>query len=269
MKKLIKNPDLFLNLLLSVGKQGRGSTQRQPLSPIDTAKLIQRFKNEENLDNHKVSERLGLGRSRDITKKLYEKTDKTQVEFFLDLLELSPSSREFCAWDWEKGLDRINMTTLYRLKSLSHEEQDAIIQAIRNQKKEYLKTNGKSDKPLSSKEALKISQDRRVNPNIPLEEYINKIIGIRPVIEIHNFVVCMMNERLQNFIKSNEDYVEKLLEIFKNNIDGAFYDIDASNGRTITIEMDQIGLKRFNEEEANNGTTYSQFLNKFVEDKIV
>tara|TARA_Y100000590_G_C15742527_1_gene1020792 strand:- start:4253 stop:5062 length:810 start_codon:yes stop_codon:yes gene_type:complete len=268
LKKLTKNPELFKNLLLSVGKQGRGSTQKQPLSPIEVAKLIKRFKEEENIDSHRVSERLGLGRTRDITKKLYEKTDKTQVEFFLKLLELSPAIREFCAWDWEKGIDRINMTTLFRLNALKHEEQNQIVQAIRNQKRQFEKSNGEAPKPLTSKEALKISQDRRENPQIPIQEYIDKVIGIRPVEEIHNFVVCIMGKKLAKFVETNEDHVDKLLSILRNSLDGIFYDINAENGRTITIEMDPVGLKIFDKQEAENGATYSQFLNKFLEDKI-
>jgi len=268
LNKLIKNTKLYTKLLLSVGKQGRNSSKKQPLSPIDTAKLIKRLMEEENLDGHQASERLGLGRARDTTKSLYEKTDKTQVEFFLKLLELSPASREFCAWDWEDGIDRINMTTLFRLNALTHEEQNHIIQSIRKQKKEYRDSAGEAVKPLKSKEALKISQERRANPQVPIDEFIEKTLKIRPVIEIHNFVVCRMEEKLKKFVESNNDYSTKLLEILRNNMDGKFYDIDAENGESITIEMDQIGLKIFDEQQNKKDITYSQFLNKFMEDKI-
>ena len=47
-----------------------------------------------------------------------------------------------------------------------------------------------------------------------------------------------------------------------------FYDIDAENGRTITIEMDPIGLKVFDEQQSKKEIPYSQFLNEFMEDKI-
>ena len=268
MTRLIKNPKLFSKLLLSVGKQGRGSSQRQPLTPIDTAKLIKRFMEEENLDGHQVSERLGLGRARDMTESLYEDTDKTQVEFFLKLLELSPASREFCAWNWEKGIDRINMTTLFRLNALTHEDQDHIIQSIRKQKREYRASGGESVKPLKSTEALKISQKRRENPDIPIDEFIEKTLKIRPIVEIHNFIVCTMGEKLKNFVESNDGYVIKLLEILRNNLDGIFYDLDAENGRTIAIETDPIGLKVFDEQQDKKDITYSQFLNEFMEDKI-
>lgn len=268
MTRLIKNTKLLSKLLHSVGKQGRGSSQRQPLTPIDTAKLIKRFMEEENLDGHQVSERLGLGRPRDMTESLYEDTDKTQVEFFLKLLELSPASREFCAWGWEKGIDRINMTTLFRLNALPHNEQDKVIQSIRKQKREYRDSGGESVKPLKSAEAHKISQKRRENPDIPIDEFIEKTLKIRPIVEIHNFIVCTMGEKLKNFVESNDDYVIKLLEILRNNLDGSFYDLDAENGRTIAIEMDPIGLKIFDEQQDKKDSTYSQFLNEFMEDKI-
>ena len=268
MTRLIKNTKLLSKLLHSVGKQGRGSSQRQPLTPIDTAKLIKRFMEDENLDGHKASERLGLGRARDTTVSLFEDTDKTQVEFFLKLLELSPASREFCAWNWEKGIDRINMTTLFRLNALTHEDQDHIIQSIRKQKREFRDSGGESVKPLTSKEALKISQERRANPQVPIDEFIEKTLKIRPIVEIHNFIVCTMGEKLKNFVESNDGYIPKLLEILRNNMNGVFYDIDAENGRTITIEMDPIGLKVFDEQQSKKEIPYSQFLNEFMEDKI-
>jgi len=268
LEKLIKDPKKFANLLLSVGKQGQGSSRKQPLSPIDTAKYLKRFMEEENLSGAQASERLGLGRARDTTKSLFEDTDKTQVDFFLKLLELSPSSREFCAWGWEKGVNRINMTTLFRLNKLKHEEQDQIIQSIRRQKKEYYESDGETPRPLKSGEALKISQDRRKNPEVPIQEYIDKVLKIRPVIEIHNFVVCIMDEKLKKYVDTHDDYAIKLNEILKNNMDATFYDVDAENGHTITIEMDEKGLKIFDDQEKNNDLTYSQFLNKFMEEKI-
>ena len=123
-------------------------------------------------------------------------------------------------------------------------------------------------KPLNSKEALKISQERRENSQVPVGEFIEKTLKIRPVVEIHNFVVCTMGEKLKNFVESNDGYITKLLEILRNNLEGVFYDIDAENGRTITIEMDPIGLKVFDEQQSKNDIPYSQFLNEFMKDKI-
>jgi len=266
--RLIQSPKLLAKLLLSVGKQGRGTSQRQPLTPIEAAKYIKRYMEEENLDAHQVSEKLGLGRARDTTKMLFEKTDKTQVEFFLKLLELSPASRDFCAWDWEEGIDRINMTILFRLNALPHNEQDKVIQTIRKQKKEFRDSGGETPTPFISTEAHKISIERRANPDIPIDEFIEKTLKIRPVTEIHNFVVCRMQEKLKIFVKTNDDYPAKLIEILKNNIDGVFYDVDAENGASITIEMDQTALKIFDEHQSKKDVPYSQFLNEFLEDKL-
>ena len=78
----------------------------------------------------------------------------------------------------------------------------------------------------------------------------------------------MIETTCSNFVKSNDGYITKLLEILRNNMEGVFYDIDAENGRTITIEMDPIGLKVFDEQQSKNDISYSQFLNEFMEDKI-
>ena len=152
--------------------------------------------------------------------------------------------------------------------SVFRKDQDYIIQSIRKQKREYRDSGGESVKPLKSVEALKISQERRANPQVPIDEFIEKTLKIRPIVEIHNFIVCTMGEKLKNFVESNDGYVIKLLEILRNNLDGIFYDLDAENGRTIAIETDPIGLKIFDEQQDKKDVTYSQFLNEFMEDKI-
>ena len=50
MIPLTKNIKLYAKLLLSVGQQGRGVSQRQPLQPVDCGELIKRLMDEENED---------------------------------------------------------------------------------------------------------------------------------------------------------------------------------------------------------------------------
>ena len=48
MIRLTKNIKLYTKLLLSVGQQGRGVSQKQPLQPVPCAELIKRLMDEEN-----------------------------------------------------------------------------------------------------------------------------------------------------------------------------------------------------------------------------
>ena len=254
MTLLKKNIKLYAKLLQSVGRQGRG-TAKQPLSPLECAQYIKQLMEEENLDKKKVSERLGLGRQENLAD-LYKETDSTQVSLFLKLLDVSPKSQQLAGWGWE-GPPKINFTTIFRMASLSHEDQDIVLQSVYKSNKQEL----------ISDDARRITKFKRENPDSTIHESIKKILGLKPVTIINYLVVCETCEKLNNFIKNNKDYEEKLLKILKDSIEGEFYELSA-NDIVISIEMDKKAYQTFHEQQEVKGIPFTEFLNEFLEDKL-
>ena len=154
MIRLTKNIKLYTKLLLSVGQQGRGVSQKQPLQPVPCAELIKRLMDEENEEKSKVVERLDLGRPKEGTS-IYKKRDTTQLNKFLTLLEISVKSRDFAGWGWE-GYPKIPFSTVSELKSLPHEEQDVVLQSV------YRRDTKK--KELTKPDARDVVKFRKENP---------------------------------------------------------------------------------------------------------
>ena len=255
MTDLKKNIKLYSKLLKSVGQQGRGLTQRQPLSPVECGELIQRLMNEENENKYEVAERLDLGRPKDGTD-IYKKRDITQLNNFLTLLDVSEKSRDYAGWGWE-GLPRIPFTTISEIASFTHEEQDKILQAA-------LKGDKKSE--VLKKDVLKFKKWRNENPKLSVEEGIEKILKLKPTIVTH-VIVCEIYEILKNFIKSNDNYKEKILEILRKKIQGEFYDLEATD-ILLTISMDEKVYKIFHDQQFKKGVSFSEFVNGFLEDEL-
>ncbi len=254
MTLLKKNIKLYAKLLQSVGRQGR-STQRQPLSPVRCAELIKKLMDEENLDKKQVSERLGLGRQENLAD-LYKETDSTQVSLFLKLLDVSPKSRELAGWGWE-GPPVINFTTIFRMASLSHEDQDKVLQSVYKSEK----------KEIRSKDAMNVAKFRRENPDLLIEEAIEKVLKLKPVENTNYLIVCEIREKLSNFIKNNKEYNEKLLKILHENLQGNFYGL-SYNDIIISIEMDEKAYEIFHEQQEMKNIPFTEFLNEFLEDKL-
>ena len=254
MLPLKKNIKLFAKLLQSVGRQGRG-TKKQPLSPLECAQYIKQLMDEEKLDKKQVSERLGLGRQENLAD-LYKDTDSTQVGLFLKLLDVSPKSQQLAGWGWE-GPPKINFTTIFRMAKLSHEEQDRVLQSVyRSGKQELL-----------SKDALKITKFMTENPDLSINEAIKKVLKLKPVEVTNYMIVCETREKLKKFIENNKDYEEKLLKILRDNMKGKFYEISATD-TVISILLDDVGFKIFNEQQEQKDNPFTDFLNEFLEDKI-
>ena len=76
-----------------------------------------------------------------------------------------------------------------------------------------------------------------------------------------------IRKTLREFISSNKDYREKLLDILRKNLEGEFYDIDSTT-ILITISMDKIAYNTFHEKQYKQNISFTQFLNDFLEDKI-
>lgn len=256
MTKLTKNIPLYSKLLLSVGQQGRGLKQHQPLQPDDCGEYIKRLMDEENESKSQVSERLGLGRQKD-TSNIYKKTDSTQVNNFLHLLDISQKSRKMAGWGWE-GRPKFAFSVILKLRNFPLEEQDKILQAVKGDKK----------KPFTQKDVQKIINWRKINPELNIDECIAKILKLSPPTKITNVVLCEIHEILKKFIELNEDYQNKILDLLRNSLDGEFYDLDATD-KLISISMDDTAYKIFHEQQSVKDVSYSDFVNGFLEEKIV
>lgn len=257
MIRLTKNIKLFTKLLLSVGQQGRGVSQKQPLQPVACAELIQRLMDEENEDKSKVVERLDLGRPKEGTS-IYKKRDTTQLNKFLALLEISGKSRDFAGWGWE-GYPKIPFSTVSELKTLPHEEQDIVLQSV------YRRDT--KEKELMKSDAKSVVKFRKENPDLSIQDCIEEVLKIKSVTETAHIVVCETYAKLKNFIKSNPDHKEKLLKILKSEMSGEFYEIDTTD-ILISISMNEQAYKTFHEQQYKKDVHFTEFLNTFLEDKL-
>jgi hypothetical protein len=255
MQRLTSNIDLYSKLLLSVGQQGRGIKQKQPLQPLECGRYIKQLMDEENEDRGQVSERLGLGRSKD-SSQMYKKRDSTQVTKFLQLLNISEKSQDLAGWGWE-GHPKIPFSVILKMVNFSHDEQDKILQTF--------KANNKKEK-LTQLDVQKIKKCMDSDSDSTIDNCIEKIMKLK-VVNITNLVVCEMHDKLNNFIKSHDDYEKRIIDILKNNLDGDFYSIDTTD-ILITISMDQNAFTIFHEQQLEKGVSYSDFLNSFLEEKI-
>jgi hypothetical protein len=255
MQRLTSNIDLYSKLLLSVGQQGRGIKQKQPLQPLECGRYIKQLMDEENEDRGQVSERLGLGRSKD-SSQMYKKRDSTQVTKFLQLLNISEKSQDLAGWGWE-GHPKIPFSVILKMVNFSHDEQDKILQTF--------KANNKKEK-LTQLDVQKIKKCMVSDSDSTIDNCIEKIMKLK-VVNITNLVVCEMHDKLNNFIKSHDDYEKRIIDILKNNLDGDFYSIDTTD-ILITISMDQNAFTIFHEQQLEKGVSYSDFLNSFLEEKI-
>ena len=256
MTKITKNIKLYSRLLKSVGQQGRGITQKQPLSPVMCANLIKKLMDEENEDKYQVAERLDLGRPKEGTD-IYKKRDLTQLNNFLSLLSVSEKSRDYAGWGWE-GLPKIPFTTISIMSSFSFDEQDKILQAA-------LKGGKKSD--ILKKDVLKMKKWRNENSDLSIEDGITKILKLKPVTVVTHVIVCEIRDKLKNFIKNHKDYEEKILAMLRKKIEGKFYELEATD-ILITISMDETAYKKFSHQQFENSVSFTDFLNNLLEEEI-
>lgn len=255
MTRLIKNVKQYVQLLHSVGQQGQGSVRR-PLTPVECAHNIQRLIEEEGDSLLQVTERLGLGKPKDGVG-LYKKRNTTQTTDFLNLLKVSEKSRNLAGWGYE-GFPKIPFSLVAQLSTLKDDEQDLIIQSVYNADKKRV---------IGKNNVKKIKQWRKQNKDMSILTGIKEILKLKPVKEVHHLVVCETRDKLQKFINSNTNYSKLLLKILRDNLEGEFYSIDATD-ILITISMDATAYKAFYEQQYKKDIPFTQFLNGFLEDKI-
>lgn len=252
--KLVTDVKSYAKLLNSVGT---GSIQKRPLTPVECAKFIQRLIDEEGESLEKIAERLDLGKSQNMSK-IYKKRDTTQVIKFLNLLKVSEKSRNLAGWLYD-DYPLIPFSTISEFSTFTPEEQNTIIQSIFNTK-DKKKILGKED-------VKKIKKWRKLNPDTSIDEYVKKVLKLKPVTITTHLVVSEINASLGQFIQTNPDYKKKILDILQESLDGEFYDIDAGNS-VIAISMNETAYKIFHISQYNNGVSYTQFLNTLLENKI-
>lgn len=254
LKNLTQNIKLYSKLLKSVGRFGRGMSQKQPLSPVECAFLIKRLMDEEKLDKVKVSERLDLGRPKDETD-IYKKRDTSQVNNFLSLLEVSEKSRDYAGWGWE-GLPKISFTTISILSSsFTHDEQDKVLQAA-------LQGDKKSN--ITKTDALKLRKWRSENPNLTVEDGIQKVLNLKPVTIITHVIVCYLSEKIKDFIKNNSDFKVKILSALRSRIPGKFYELENSD-ILMTLSMDEEAFSTFNNLQKTSEKSFTEFITDLLE----
>lgn len=256
MTKLTRDAKQYAKLLLSVGQHGRSSSQIRPLNPVECAEMIKQLMSEENENLEQVTQRLDLGRPAKGSS-IYKKRDTTQVTVFLNLLRISEKSRYFAGWKWE-GYPKIPFSLMALMAPLAAEEQDKIIQSAYNDDKKSV---------LNRDDVRKIIQWKRDNPSIPIEECIQSVLELKPVSVTTHMLVCEIHPKLKQFIISNQDYRDRLITMLNDNIEGKFYDIDATD-ILITISMDETAYKTFHDQQYKKSVSFTQFLNRLVEDKI-
>lgn len=255
MPKLIHDTKLYAALLLSVGRQGRKITQKRPLTPIECGKLIDRLMREENENINDIARRLDLGRPKDQADP-YKKRDTTQVQSFLNLLRLSDKSKYFAGWNGEKP-PKIPFSTLTYLSKLTAEDQDKIIQST------YI--NNK--KNINKDDAKKIAR-LRLETEMPISDCIENVLMVKPISETTYMIVCEIHEKLKKFIYTNNKSQEKILKILQRELPGEFYSVDTTHV-LITVSMNELAYRTFHEQQFKKRIPFTQFLNNFLEDKLV
>ena len=256
MPKLTQDVKLYAKLLLSVGRQGRDIHQKRPLSPIECAHLIQRLMDEEDENLAQVVERLDMGRPK-TNSSIYKKRDVTQVREFINLLKFSPKSRYFAGWGWE-GPPKVAFSVMTQLSSLSHQDQDKILQSMYNDDQKRI---------IDKSQAKKINTLKKNNSELNIEKCITDVLKLKPVKTTSHIIVCETNSKLKHFIQSNDDYRKRILDILRNNLNGEFYSVDATD-ILISISMNEVAYKTFHDKQYKKNITFTQFLNNFLEDQI-
>ena len=249
--------------MLSVGQQGRGISKKQELSPVECGECIKRLMDEQKETKLQVAERLDIGRPKKGSS-MYKKRDLTTLNMFLDMMSISQKSKYVAGGGWQPK-PKIAFSTILELQSLSHDEQDYVIQTVLDKYKQN-KIDGKKDN-LGKNDFKKIVTLRKNDPKLSIEEIIEKVWKLKPKTIIKYIVVCETFDKLNEYAKLHDDSNEKLLSILKNNMNGEFFSLDI-NDILITIEMDKTAFELFHESQNKQGVSFTRFLNMFLEDKL-
>ena len=245
----------YAKLLNSVGQQGLGPGRKRPLSPVQCAEYIRRMIDEEQESLDKISERLGLGKRK--TGNIYKKGDTSMVRDFLNLLKVSKKSRELAGWN--PKYPYIPFSTISKLSTMTPEEQDNIIQSTFS--------SGSEKRILDKEDVKRIKTWRNDNPSLPIQEGIEKVLRLKPVTVVTNMVVVEISGRLRQFVNTAPDYKARLLDMLQGDLPGKFHNIGASKS-VMTISMDEEAYRIFHEHQYDRGSSYAEFLDDFLENRV-
>ena len=256
LSKLVTDLKQYAKLLNSVSQQGSGTGGKRPLSPVECAHAIKRLVEEEGESLEQVAERLNLGKPKDMSN-MYKKRDTTQITMFLNLLKVSEKSRSLSGWAVD-GWPSIPFSIIAQLSTMTPEEQDIIVQSVYNSDKR--KILGKDDVKM-------IKKWKNENPNMPIKEYIEKILNLKPVTVTTHMIVVEINELLRKFVDSGPEPEKKLLGLLNTNLSGKFYDVNMGKS-VLAISMNDEAYKKFHEYQYKKGLSYGYLLNEFMEKHI-
>ena len=257
LSKLVMDVQTYAKLLNSVGQQGLGPGRKRPLSPVQCAEYIQRLVDEEGESLDTVAERLNLGRQKDMSN-MYKPRDTSQITTFLNLLKVSPKSRELAGWSTDE-YPRIPFSTISQLSTMTPEDQNLIIQSI---------LSSKNRRRILGKEDIKrIKSWRNENPDLSIRECIENVLRLKPVNAVTHMIVVEIHDKLRQFIESNPDHMEKMLAMLRNGLEGKFYDINVGKS-VMAISMDEEAYKPFYEHQYKKSVSYTKFLDEFLESRI-
>ena len=252
MNRLIDDIKTYAQLLNSVGRQKDGSGIKRPLTPVQCAHYIKRLIDENNESPEQVSERLGLGKPKNLSN-IYKKRDTSQINTFLNLLNVSEKSRELAGWGYEK-YPLIPFSLVAQLSNMTTDEQDLIIQST---------FNDAGRRVLGKEDVKKIRKWRRDNPDLPIEECVKNLLKLKPASNINHLVVADIRDNLKKFLMNGLDPEARLLTLLKKQIDGEFYHVTVGTS-VIAISMDTIAYKTFRNFQYNRGKSYSDLLDKLA-----
>lgn len=250
MKRLMDDIKTYAQLLNSVARQGDGSGIKRPLTPVQCAHYIKRLIDENNESLEQVSERLGLGKPKNLSN-IYKKRDTSQISTFLNLLDVSEKSRDLAGWGYEKH-PKIPFSLVAQLSNMTSHEQDLIIQST-------FSDTGK--RVLGKEDVKKIRQWKKNNPNLPIEDCIKNVLKLKPASNINHLVVADIHNDLRKFLDGGHDPGDRLLTLLKNHIDGKFYHVTVGT-TVIAVSMDSAAYKTFHDFQYKRGKSYSDLLDE-------
>ena len=74
-------------------------------------------------------------------------------------------------------------------------------------------------------------------------------------------------EKIKNYIKTNSDYSQKILNALKNKIPGKFFQMETTD-QLLIIVTDEEAFKIFNEQQTEKDVSFTEFVSKLLEEEL-
>jgi hypothetical protein len=241
MTRLVDDLDLYSDLLASVGTH----QHERPLTPIQVSNLIQKLFDEQQETTQQISKRLG-----------FKDKTHTQTKNFLRLQKLPKQIHGALGWGNAEP-DKVAFTIGVYFAELN--DNNEIIKGI----KACLEND------ISKNEARRIVDLKKKNPATPIEECIEKVKKIRPIIDvsyiISNKILKSTKEQLNNIsIKQNKSMKEILLELLKNKISKGKILSVLIKEQTVFLSVDEHAFQEIENMTKKMSTSLENFLEKLL-----